>query len=828
MKTFVKYLFFGLVSIALQSSVFGQQESGLMLFPEDASGRFRLDGMDPRQFSIRRVSDPRFSVIWNIKTPFPAAVNPYDFRLVGTPVAAMQKGDVLVATFWMRTISAVYLQGHTRFVVERGRPPYPKSAEWFLASGPEWKQFQIPFTAAETDEASGYSAQFWVSSGPQEIEIAGFQIRNYGPGVRYSSLGLKGYPYLNAEADASWRSAASARIDKLRKGEVTIVLRDAEGRPLANRKVRARMLRHAFGFGSAVDAQTLLSNSNDGERYREFVFSNFNRVTLENDLKWTEWERNRSVAVQAIDLLRSRGITKLRGHTLVWPGWEYLPERLRGLQSNPNELRRAVDAHIADITAATKGKLTEWDVLNEPYTNRDLQRVLGNGEMARWFQLAQGGDPDAVRYVNDFNIVEAGGNDIPHIAGLKEILNTIQQGNGPWNGIGIQGHFDENLTDPEKVLSILDDLSSYRKPIQITEFDVNVADEALQAAYTRDFMTAAFSHPSVEGITIWGFWEGRIFNRTNAMVRQDWTTKANHGVWRQLVYKDWWTDVELRTNADGIARVRGFAGDYEVIVEDGGRQTVLPYRMEAGKVGYLFQGKRDQVSIPAAGIVNAASFQPGPVAPGQAVTIFGGGHGYEEIQIAARGENNALPVLVGETRVFFDDVAAPMIYSARQQVSALVPEGVSGLTKVKVEFLGQVSNEVTLPVAAARPGIFTSASGIGQAVVLNNDAAGSFNSADSPASRGSVVSFFLTGEGKTTPEIGAGLFPEAPFPRPTQAAQVFFGGVQGVVEFIGRIFPGVVQVNARIPGNAETGNQVSLVARIGGFNSQAGVTIAIR
>lgn len=822
----VSLLFF--FSLTMQSLLLAQQNPGSLLFPEDPSGRFRLDGMDQRNFTIRPVSDPRFNVIWNIKTPYPAAANPYDFRLVGTPVASIQKGDTLVATFWMRSISAAYGEGHTRFVVERGRPPYPKSVEWFLANGLDWKQFQIPFTAAESDDSSGYSAQFWVSSGPQEIEIAGFQIRNYGQGVKFSSLGLNSYPYPNAGLNASWRNAALKRIEKLRKGEMTIVLRDQDGKPLANRKLRARMIRHSFGFGSAVDAQTLLSSTADGQKYRDFVYSNFNRVTLENDLKWTEWERNRSAALQAIDLLRSKGISRLRGHTLVWPGWDYLPDRLRGLQGNPAELRKAIDAHIVDIMGATKGKLSEWDVVNEPYTNRDLQKILGNAELARWFQQAQSADPGADRFLNDFNIVEAGGNDTPHIAGLKEILGFIQQGNGPWSGIGIQGHFDQNLTDPEKVLAILDDLASYRKPIHITEFDVNVADEELQAAYTKDFLIAAFSHPSVEGISIWGFWEGRVYNRTNAMVRQDWSPKPNYAAWRQLVYKDWWTDLELNTSADGVARVSGFAGDYELILDPGPSQTTLPFQIEAGKIGYLFQGKGGQVSIPSTGVVNAATYLPGPVAPGQAVTIFGTGYGFEAIQIAAKGDDNSLPALLGETRVFFDGVAAPMIYSARQQLSAIVPNGVAGLTKMKVEFLGQMSNEVTLPVAAACPGIYTYAGGTGQAVILNNDSSGSFNSPNTPSSRGSVVSFFLTGEGKTTPEVGAGQFPQAPFPRPSQLAQVSFGTVQGVVEFIGRIYPGVVQVNARIPANAEIGDQVPLVMKIGSFSSQPGVWIAIR
>lgn len=805
-----------------------QQNTGSLLFPADPTASFRLDGLDVRNWTVRRVADPRFNVIWNLKTPYSAAVNPYDFRLVGTPLTGIRKGDTLLATFWMRTLSSIYDQGHTRFVVERGRPPYPKSVEWFVASGPEWKQFQIPFVAAESDESTGYSAQFWISSGPQEIEVAGFEVRNYGQGVGFDSLGLKDYPYPNSSPTSAWRQAALQRIEKLRKGDFVLVLRDSQGRPLSGRKLRARMLRHAFGFGTAVDAQTLLGSSANSEKYRDFVFSNFNRITLENDLKWTEWDRSRTQALQAIDLLRGKGITQMRGHTLVWPGWEYLPEPLRGLQSNPTELRRRIDAHIADIMSATKGKLSEWDVLNEPYTNRDLQRVLGNAELARWFQLAQSADPNTLRYLNDFNIVEAGGNDVPHLAGLKEIIDILQKNNAPWDGIGIQGHFDQNLTGPEKLIEIWDDLASYRKPIQITEFDVNVRDENLQGAYTRDFLTAAFSHPAIQAITIWGFWEGRIFNSNNAMLRLDWTPKPNHRAWRDLVYKEWWTDVELTTSSEGVARIRGFAGDYEAIVEDGAKPITLSFRIEAGKSNYLFQGKQEQAAIQPSGIVNAASFKTGPVSPGEAVTIFGTGFGSDQLESAAPDSAGQLPLLLGDTRAFFDGKLAPLVNSTRNQISVLVPESVAGLTKVKVEHLGQASNEITLPVAAAQPGIFTYEGGTGQAVLLNNDSVGTFNSASNPALRGSVITFFLTGEGKTTPEIPSGQFPTPPFPRPTLPVQVLFGRSSGAVEFVGRIFPGVVQINARIPVTVETGDRIPLSAKVGGIDSQAGVTLAIR
>ena len=57
------------------------------------------------------------------------------------------------------------------------------------------------------------------------------------------------------------------------------------------------------------------------------------------------------------------------------------------------------------------------------------------------------------------------------------------------------------------ILRLLDRYARLELPIKITEFDVDVADESLQADYTRDFLYAAFSHPSVSGIQLWGFWK---------------------------------------------------------------------------------------------------------------------------------------------------------------------------------------------------------------------------------------------------------------------------------------------------------------------------------
>jgi hypothetical protein len=151
------------------------------------------------------------------------------------------------------------------------------------------------------------------------------------------------------------------------------------------------------------------------------------------------------------------------------------------------------------------------------------------------------------------------------------IQYLIDQGQGP-DVIGMQGHFGEAVTGPETVLRILDRFALFGKSIQITEFDLITRDEEGQARYTRDFLTVIFSHPATDAFTMWGFWEGRMWQPPGAMIRKDWTLKPNGRAFMDLVFREWWTDVNATTGPDGSWTTRGFLGDYTITVTAGGKE----------------------------------------------------------------------------------------------------------------------------------------------------------------------------------------------------------------------------------------------------------------
>jgi uncharacterized protein (TIGR03437 family) len=231
-------------------------------------------------------------------------------------------------------------------------------------------------------------------------------------------------------------------------------------------------------------------------------------------------------------------------------------------------------------------------------------------------------------------------------------------------------------------------------------------------------------------------------------------------------------------------------------------------------------------------VVNAASFRVGPVAPGEIVSIFGKEIGPPEGISARPKAPGVFETTLGQTRVLFDGVAAPMIFARADQVTAVAPYALAGRrsTEVQVEYRGVKSSPQTLTVAESAPGIFTVAStGAGQGAILNED--GSLNSSSKPARRGSIVVLFATGEGQTSPPGVDGKVVAAPSPRPLLPVSVTISGLAAEVLYAGGapgLVAGLLQVNARVPQGVAAGPAVPITLVVGTALSQPGVTVAVQ
>ena len=224
-------------------------------------------------------------------------------------------------------------------------------------------------------------------------------------------------------------------------------------------------------------------------------------------------------------------------------------------------------------------------------------------------------------------------------------------------------------------------------------------------------------------------------------------------------------------------------------------------------------------AITAKGIVNAANYTGGAVTPGEMATIFGSNLGPAQPALGTYDLSGYLSSSAGDVKVFFDDIQAPLVYASSTQVSAIVPYRVTNSTTIHVEVQGRSSNLVTLPVAAAAPGIFTG--------ILNRD--GSANSQFHAAARGEVVTLYATGEGPTLPAGLDGVRPKAgKWPSPGGELSVTIGGVPADVSFKGEVYAGVLQVNVAVPAAVQPGASVPVVLTVSGKSSGGATAIAVK
>jgi uncharacterized protein (TIGR03437 family) len=232
-------------------------------------------------------------------------------------------------------------------------------------------------------------------------------------------------------------------------------------------------------------------------------------------------------------------------------------------------------------------------------------------------------------------------------------------------------------------------------------------------------------------------------------------------------------------------------------------------------------------------VANAASYFSGAIAPGENIVIFGSGIGPPQL---TRGTvtNGVVDTSVAATRVLFDGIASPMIYALSSQTSAMAPYEVTGRSTVNVvvEYQGVQSSPVEYTLTPTAPGIYSqNAQGTGPGAILNQDY--SINLPATPASKGSVVAVYMTGEGYTVGAadgaIATGLL------SPVLPVTATVGGIPATVIYAGTapgIVTGAMQVNVQIPSNAPSGPSVPIVITVGtgtsAASTQNGITVSVQ
>lgn len=541
-------------------------------------------------FGLVDANGPGFTRAWRVETKRDTSpMAAIEVRALNR--TALAKGDIIMVRFFARSVASADETGlgRVQLVVRRNGVDFNSSIETGVSFGREWREYLFPFPAGRDFAVDECAFMFRFGFKRQTVEIGGLDVLTYGKSRTVASLPRTRFSYVGREADAPWRQAALARIEQIRKGAFSVRVVDTAGRAVPGATVRIEQRRAAFQFGSALQFARLVQNTPENQVYRQKALELFNAASPENDWKAVtlagDWGPGFSLE-QSLAGLRWLQENNLhaRGHVLVWPGWKNLPRSLAALRGTPREKEipaRVLD-HVRELSRLTRGQFAEWDVLNEPFTNHDLMDIFGREIMPEWFKAARAGMPEAKLYFNDFSNHDAT-TDADHVAHFEETTQYLLDHGAPVDGLGLQAHISNHPNAPANVLAVLDRYyARFKLPVRITEFDVWTDDEEIQADYTRDFFILCFSHPSVVGIQVWGFWEKAHWRPNAAMYRTDWSEKPNGKVYRDLVLNQWRTRLIGLTDERGTYAARGFHGDYTATIEVAGKRHERTFTLAPG------------------------------------------------------------------------------------------------------------------------------------------------------------------------------------------------------------------------------------------------------
>lgn len=392
---------------------------------------------------------------------------------------------------------------------------------------------------------------------------------------------------LGQQAQAQTDDYLDQAIARHRKGQLQITAP-------AGANVQVTQLAHEFWFGAAI-ANGLGSgsmNPEDRRRYTARFLENFNSAVTENALKWANMEPekgkvNHQTVEGILDWTESQGLP-LRGHNLFWGIEKFVQPWVKELSDA--ELERTIRERAISIARRYKGRFAEYDLNNEMIHGNYYEERLGPGITAKIVGWVLEGDPDAKLYLNDYDILT--GNRLDDY--LKQIRELLAQGL-PIAGIGVQGHLHGSTFDRMALQASLDSLAQFGLPIRITEFNMpgqrskfykntqlpmTAEEEARNAQELVAYYRICFAHPAVEGILMWGFWEGVNWIPASSLYTRDWQARPAANAYQDLVFGQWWTQANRRFDARETWELPAFFGRYRITVD--GKSQEVDLRKEVG------------------------------------------------------------------------------------------------------------------------------------------------------------------------------------------------------------------------------------------------------
>ena len=174
---------------------------------------------------------------------------------------------------------------------------------------------------------------------------------------------------------------------------------------------------------------------------------------------------------RVVAFARDNGL-RVHGHTVIW--YSQGAEVFDDATLSRARFAAEYDRYITSFVGRYRGRMAGWDVVNEPVAEdgdglRDCHwsRALGmDGYMVRAFEQAKAADPEAVLFLNEYNL-----ENIPRKGAtfLKLVERLLKLG-APIGGIGTQSHLDIEIPAGQ-ITAFMRDAASLGLPIHVSELD---------------------------------------------------------------------------------------------------------------------------------------------------------------------------------------------------------------------------------------------------------------------------------------------------------------------------------------------------------------------
>jgi endo-1,4-beta-xylanase len=207
------------------------------------------------------------------------------------------------------------------------------------------------------------------------------------------------------------------------------------------------------------------------------VSDNFNQITPGLALKMERILKDDGTfdfdqADRMLAFAEAHGLS-VHGHNLIW--YVYRPEPFTRIANEPQRFAQAYRNYITDVARRYRGRLRGWDVVNEPvaedgdgYRQCLWREMLGMDYIARALHYAREADPNAVLFINEYNLESRP----KKLATFLRLIETLLKQGAPLTGLGTQLHmrWDQPLSGVENMMR---ELSAFGLPIHVSELDVS-------------------------------------------------------------------------------------------------------------------------------------------------------------------------------------------------------------------------------------------------------------------------------------------------------------------------------------------------------------------